>query len=55
LELPFVEADSSHSSALDAYVSEIDRALDALFMEAVGGELERLRLARLEQADDAVA
>ncbi len=55
LDLPFAGTDPSGSSALDAYLSEIDRSLDALFMEAVGGELERLRLEHLEQGDDAAA
>ena len=52
LDLPFVETDPS---VLDAYLAEIDCALDALFMEAVGGELERLRLEQLHAEDEAAA
>jgi hypothetical protein len=52
LELPFEE---SEPAVIDAYLAEIDRELDTLFMEAVGGELERLRLERLEAKDDAAA
>lgn len=52
LDLPFDETDSE---ALDACLAEIDRELDELFMKAVGGELERLRLERLEAQDDAAA
>lgn len=55
LELPFVESDPADASTLDAYLSEIDRTLDTLFMQAVGGELERLRLEHLQQADDTAA
>ena len=52
LDLPFDETDSE---ALEACLEEIDRELDSLFMQAVGGELERLRLERLESQDDAAA
>jgi hypothetical protein len=43
LDLPFVDTEPA---VLDAYLDDIDRELDALFLEAVGGELERLRLER---------
>ncbi len=46
LDLPFPESDPA---VLDAYLDQIDRELDTLFMEAVGGEIERLRLERSEQ------
>lgn len=52
LDLPFVVPEPS---ALDDYLAEIDRALDALFLDAVSGELARLRVERLEPADDAAA
>jgi hypothetical protein len=52
LELPF---DETEPAALDACLDEIDRELDVLFLEAVGGELERLRLERLQGEDDAAA
>lgn len=52
LELPF---DETEPAALDACLDEIDRELDVLFLEAVGGELERLRLERLQAEDDAAA
>jgi hypothetical protein len=39
LELPFVELAPSE---LDAYLAEIDRELDALFLEEVDGALELL-------------
>jgi hypothetical protein len=52
LDLPFV---APEPTVLDEYLAEIDRALDALFMEAVSGELDRLRVERLEPADDAAA
>jgi hypothetical protein len=41
LELPFDEAASPE---LDEYLARIDRELDALFMEAVAGRLERIRV-----------
>ncbi len=52
LELPFVESDPA---VLDKYLDQIDHELDALFMSAVGGELQRLRLERDQQQppDDA--
>ena len=52
LDLPFVETDPC---VLDAYLAEIDCTLDALFMEAVAGELERLQTERLGAEDDAAA
>lgn len=52
LELPFEESDPTR---IDAYLAEIDKELDTLFLEAVGGELERLRLQRLEAKDDEAA
>ncbi len=52
LHLPFGETEPS---ALDEYLAEIDRNLDVLFLEAVGGELQRLRIERLDAADDAAA
>jgi hypothetical protein len=52
LDLPFDEKDPE---ALDACLAEIDRELDELFLAAVGGELERLRLERLQAQDDAAA
>ncbi len=52
LDLPFAETDPA---ALDAYLEDIDRQLDALFVDAVRGELERIRLERLEGDDDAAA
>lgn len=52
LELPFAEHDDA---ALDEFLSEIDRALDALFMEEVGGELERLSAERAAAAGEAAA
>lgn len=55
LELPFPEAEPSGASMLDPFLSEIDRSLDVLFMAAVGGELERLRLEHPERGDDAAA
>lgn len=51
LELPFVEQDST----LDAYLTEIDRALDALFLEEVDGAMERLRAERAALGEDEVA
>jgi hypothetical protein len=48
LDLPFVESDPA---VLDAYLEKIDRELDTLFIDAVGGELERLRLERAEAED----
>ena len=52
LELPLNETDPA---AFDACLDEIDRELDALFLDAVAGELERLRLARLEIVEDDAA
>lgn len=52
LDLPFVAPDAS---ALDEYLAEIDRKLDTLFLDAVSDELDRLRVERLEAADDAAA
>lgn len=52
LELPFGEIEPS---ALDECLAEMDRNLDALFLDAVGGELERLRIERLGAADDEAA
>ncbi len=52
LDLPFDETDPA---VVDELLAEIDRTLDALFLDAVGGELERLRLERLEGRDDAAA
>ncbi len=54
LDLPFAESDPA---ALDKCLDEIDQELDALFMSAVGGELQRLRLerARQQSQDDAAA
>ncbi len=43
LDLPFVETDPA---VLDAYLEDIDRKLDDLFLDAVRGEVERLRLER---------
>jgi hypothetical protein len=39
LELPF---DDLGSDELDEYLARIDRELDALFLDAVAGTLERL-------------
>ena len=50
LELPF---DETEPTVLDACLDQIDRELDVLFLEAVEGELERLRLERLRAPDDA--
>ena len=52
LELPFDETDPA---LFDTYLAEIDRELDTLFLEAVGGEMERLRLQRLEIVEDDAA
>lgn len=52
LDLPY---DELEPAVLDACLAEIDRELDALFMDAVGGELERLRLEREAAQDDAAA
>lgn len=49
LDLPFADSDPA---VLDAHLDEIDRELDALFLEAVGGELERLRLERAADSAD---
>ena len=46
LELPFGDRDP----ALDTYLTEMDEALEPLFLEAVGEELERLRAARAAAA-----
>lgn len=50
LDLPFPEADPAASAALDDCLAEIDRTLDSLFLEAVAGELERLRLEHVDPA-----
>jgi hypothetical protein len=47
LELPF---DQIAPSELDAYLAEIDRELDALFLEEVGGTLELLQGERRTEA-----
>jgi hypothetical protein len=51
LELPFAQDDA----AFDAYLAEIDRALDALFLDEVGSELERLQAERAAAGADEVA
>jgi hypothetical protein len=50
LELPF---DETEPAVLDGHLAEIDRELDALFLDAVQGELERLRREREAPQDDA--
>ncbi len=52
LDLPFDETDPA---VLDAYLDRIDDELDGLFLRAVAGELERLRLEKLDPPDDAAA
>jgi hypothetical protein len=52
LELPFDETDPA---ALDARIAEIDRELDALFIQAVEREQEKLRREREAKPDDAAA
>jgi hypothetical protein len=52
LELPFGLADDSE---LDAYLSEIDRALDACFLADVEEALETARAAQQLPPDAAVA
>ena len=52
LDLPFVETDPD---VLDAYLEDIDRRLDALVLDAVCGEIERLRLERAAAEDGAAA
>jgi hypothetical protein len=51
LELPF---DDAGSPELDEYLARIDRELDALFLDAVAGTLER-RAADAPPADPAAA
>jgi hypothetical protein len=48
LDLPFEEKDPA---ALDECVAKIDRELDALFLDAIEGEMERLRAERLDPTD----
>ena len=50
-EIPFAERDD----ALDAYLAEIDRALDAIFLDEVDGVLQRIRVDREGAADDVAA
>lgn len=50
LELPF---DELPPSELDAYLAQIDRELDALFLDEVGANLDQLRSTR--PAEDAAA
>ena len=53
LELPFVT--DNEPSPLDEYLAEIDRELDALFLDEVDGVLEQLRAERSDAADGAAA
>lgn len=48
LDLPFEEDDPA---ALDECVAKIDRELDAVFLNAIEGEMERLRAERVEQIE----
>lgn len=52
LDLPFDDTDPAE---LDAHLTKIDRELDALFLNEIEGELERLRQEREEKKDDAAA
>ncbi len=52
LELPFDEVGPSE---LDEYLARIDRELDALFLDAVAGALERRRCLEAPPADPVAA
>lgn len=52
LEFPFA-ADAA--SALDEQLAEIDRALDALFLDELEEEVERIRAARDDDGERVVA
>jgi hypothetical protein len=52
LDLPIIKSDPD---VLDGYLEDIDRKLDDLFLGAVCGEIERLRLERAAAEDDAAA
>ncbi len=51
LELPFSESDSTD---LDEYLAEIDRELDALFLDELDGVMQRIRTERDVAPDVAV-